>query len=324
MKPLVNKSKTLEVLNNFRKTDKKISRYILKDMEGNLGIKCCSRCDEIQPIDKFVKRLNVCKSCYNKKNREKYKGIVLSDNETKSCNICNETKSLSCFLKKRKVCRECHNEKRCKAKNDDDYNYISKKHRRAMKNEINELAEITKIREKEEIGEGNKKCCNCAEIKPECKFRSKRSKCRDCERDNPVEKFKRTVRSRIYSALNGKKTKNTIVYLGCKKDDYLHWILSNNEKYTLENRGTDWHIDHVIPLSHFDLDDEDEQLIAFNWRNTMPLTPKENLSKNNRLNSMQLEEHLEKLNSYHKEKNIEMPQEFIDLFAKCLVVRETP
>lgn len=47
----------------------------------------------------------------------------------------------------------------------------------------------------------------------------------------------------------------------------------------------------------------------------MPLNAKENLSKNNKILTPQVEEHLKHLLEYHKTQNIEMPQEFIDLFA---------
>jgi len=126
------------------------------------------------------------------------------------------------------------------------------------------------------------------------------------------------VRRTVWNALV-KKDKHTIEYLGISTKEYLDWLLSINEKYTLENRGKEWHIDHVIPLSKFNLENKSEQLIAFNWRNTMPLSPKENLSKNCKIIKTQIEQHYKKLVDYHKEKNIEMPQEFIDLFAKHLV-----
>jgi hypothetical protein len=71
-------------------------------------------------------------------------------------------------------------------------------------------------------------------------------------------------------------------------------------------------------LSKFDLNNDDEQLIAFNWRNTMPLSCKENLSKNNKILKSQIEQHLTTLLNYHKKNTIEMPQEYIDLFAKHL------
>jgi hypothetical protein len=86
----------------------------------------------------------------------------------------------------------------------------------------------------------------------------------------------------------------------------------------MENRGSVWHIDHVIPLSHFDMEDPVQQLIAFNWRNTAPLPAKENLAKNNRINPSQIEQHLAKLEEYHKTNDIEFPLVFSNLFAKHL------
>ena len=78
-------------------------------------------------------------------------------------------------------------------------------------------------------------------------------------------------------------------------------------------------IEHHIPLSKFNLELESEQLVAFNWRNTMPLSPEENLSKNNRIIIPQIEQHYKNLVDYHIKNNIEMPQIFIDLFARYLV-----
>ena len=112
---------------------------------------------------------------------------------------------------------------------------------------------------------------------------------------------------------------NTIEYLGLSSTEYLKWMLTYNEKYTLDNRGKEWHIDHVIPLSKFNLENIDDQMIAFNWRNTMPLLAKDNLSKNNKIIISQIEEHLEKLKEYHIKNNLDLPQVFINLFAKHLV-----
>ena len=55
------------------------------------------------------------------------------------------------------------------------------------------------------IGFQNTKCEYCYEIKSSEKFRFNRLRCRDCERDEPIGKFKRCVRSRIYIALKKNK-----------------------------------------------------------------------------------------------------------------------
>jgi hypothetical protein len=77
-------------------------------------------------------------------------------------------------------------------------------------------------------------------------------------------------------------------------------------------------------LSKFDLNVLEQQVIAFNWRNTMPLSCIENLSKNNKILQLQVDTHYKKLVEYHLENNLDLPQVYIDLFAKHLVVREVP
>ena len=74
----------------------------------------------------------------------------------------------------------------------------------------------------------------------------------------------------------------------------------------------------------FYLTNENEQLLAFNWRNTMPLSATENLKKNNRIDNEQVTKHFKKLEEYHTNKNIIMPEIFKSLYATHLVVLETP
>lgn len=193
------------------------------------------------------------------------------------------------------------------------------------------------------IGEECQICKYCDAVRLITDFRKNRKKCIFCERESdkkyytkeyrekkkiyknnriktdPVYKFIICQRRRIYNCIK-KKQKKTIQLLGCNSQEYFNWLQYNfNDSINFENHGTFWHIDHVIPISTFNFENEDEQLLAFNWRNTTPLSAKENSSKNNRLVSSQIEEHFKKLISYHKEKDIEMPKEFIDLFARFLV-----
>jgi len=276
--------------------------------------KCCSKCDQTKTSDKFIPKRNICKECRNTKCREKYKIVEIDNDSYQTCNSCNEAKLLSSYIRNRNICKDCNNNNR-KNKYKTDETHRVKLIKQVTEYKHNKVIERNLLK-LQEIGEDNKKCSSCSTIKNMCNFRHNRLKCKDCERDNPIEKFKRIVRSRIYSCLD-RKTKHTIEYLGCSCKEYLQWIL--NDDYTLENRGKEWHIDHVIPLCHFNMEDEEEQKIAFNWRNTAPLTPYENLAKNKKVLKPQIEQHWKKLVEHHEKYNIEMPQKFIDLFAKHLV-----
>lgn len=286
------------------------------DVTDTKPLNKCSKCDEIKLKDDFIKNRNICKSCRNSKCRENYK-LAIKEESLQLCAICKIEKSLDLFVKNRNLCNDCNNEKRRLKYSQNE------EHRKQLIKNVSEfkhnkviIRQQLKALKQEKIGIENKVCSNCNEIKHQDKFRYNRLKCKDCERDEPLEKFKRIVRSRIYSCL--KKDKHTIEYLGCNSNDYLDWLLCNNNNFTLENRGKIWHIDHVIPLSKFNLDNEDEQHIAFNWRNTMPLSVKDNLSKNNKIIKSQIEQHLNKLKEYHNEHKLDLPQVFIDLFAKYL------
>ena len=277
--------------------------------------KCCSKCKEIKTEDKFIIKRNICKECRNKKSREKYNILQINEELQQNCNVCNNEKPISNFIKNRKICKECNNSKRqLKYLTDEEHRKLIIK--RVSEFKHNKVLEKHKLKENE-IGIGNIKCNYCSIIKPNCDFREKRKKCKICERDEPIDKFKRVIRSRIISAIGNKKN-HTFEYLGCNSTDYLNWLLTNDNGYTMENRGKEWHIDHVIPLSKFNLEDHNQQKIAFNWRNTMPLSCKENLSKNNKILKSQVEQHLKNLVEYHKKNNLELPQEYIDLFAKHL------
>ena len=238
----------------------------------------------------------------------------------KCCSKCGNIKENDKFIKDRNICKECNNNKR-RIKYETDEEHRIKLIEQATNFKQKKIVERNEIKEKiqEEIGIENKNCIYCNLIQPKKRFRTNRLKCRNCERDDPRYKLIRKTRSRIWSALTTQKEKHTVEYLGCSNIEYIQWITNNEFNYTIENHGKEWHIDHVIPLCLFDINNVQQQLLAFNWRNTMPLAVKENLSKNKKIIPLQIAQHLTKLLEYHEKNNIKMPKEYIDLFAKHLV-----
>jgi hypothetical protein len=252
-----------------------------------MEIKCCSRCNENKDFDKFIKNRNICKECINKWAkiaRDKRHILSINNNETQICKVCNKEKHLSDLIKNRFLCKDCNN----------------KNYRDMYKTDENfRLKVLLKDKNK------NREVANKAQ--------------RIRYNNNPINKFIRVQRSRITIALKNKQ-KNSIEYLGCDSEQYFNWLKYNfNEIYNFENYGDIWHIDHVIPIHKFNLENEQEQLLAFNWRNTIPLLASDNLKKGTNIYSLQIEQHYKKLVEYHLENKLDLPQVFIELFAKHLV-----
>jgi hypothetical protein len=94
-----------------------------------------------------------------------------------------------------------------------------------------------------------------------------------------------TMRSRIHSAIKNasySKKQSTICALGIDYKKYCEY-LSNKfvNGMTLENYGSVWHIDHIIPLAS--AKSEQELIKLLHYTNTQPLFAKDNLSKGAKL-----------------------------------------
>ena len=78
------------------------------------------------------------------------------------------------------------------------------------------------------------------------------------------------------------KKSRSIDIIGLSKSDFRLYLESKFEPWmSWDNYGKIWHIDHIVPCSYFDLTDDEEQRVCFNWRNTQPLFSKDNFSKGN-------------------------------------------
>jgi len=83
---------------------------------------------------------------------------------------------------------------------------------------------------------------------------------------------------------NTKKYDKTIKLLGCSIQQFKQHIEEQFKPgMTWENHSFyGWHIDHIKPISKFDLTKEEEQRKCFHYKNLQPLWAIENLSKNGR------------------------------------------
>jgi len=85
---------------------------------------------------------------------------------------------------------------------------------------------------------------------------------------------------------NSKKKARSEELLGCTIDEFREYMKGLfTEGMSWNNHGK-WHIDHIRPLSSFDLTQKAEQLKAFHYTNCQPLWAKDNISKSNRIDHL--------------------------------------
>lgn len=105
-------------------------------------------------------------------------------------------------------------------------------------------------------------------------------------KNNPQYSIERKMRARFALAIkNNQKSGSAIYDLGCSISTLLAYLnLDCLDKYLIPYTGNEslFHIDHIIPLSSFDLTNRDQLLKAVNWSNLQILTVLENTTKGNK------------------------------------------
>lgn len=215
---------------------------------------------------------SVCKSCRNSK-----APIVSDISWIKKCASCEKelpanlenfhySKRDKCGL--RSKCKNCRNAEK-------------KTYRNENKDLINE-----KNRQYARKPENAEKIKNNRQTKEYKEKSNKYSK--DLYRNSLEFRIKHNLRTSFNRYLSS-KTKTSFEYIGLPLDDFKKHIESKFvEGMTWENYGKfGWHIDHIIPLKHFNFEkyandkEELEKRIheAFHYTNLQPLWAKDNISK---------------------------------------------
>lgn len=140
------------------------------------------------------------------------------------------------------------------------------------------------------------------------KWKSKnKEKIRDYERDRVRTKRQEDVQFKLCSdvskrtinLLNAKNKNYEYKLTGCSSNQLRTWLeYQFNSHMNWSNYGEYWEIDHVIPLSLFDMVYESQQLLACNWTNVRPLECLNNKLKSNKIDKIVIFEHMNKLQSF--------------------------
>ena len=95
----------------------------------------------------------------------------------------------------------------------------------------------------------------------------------------------RTRLAMFLKAQNTMKINKTMVYVGCTKEELKKHIENQFvDGMSWDNYGrTTWHIDHIIPLSIFDLTVEENIHKVMHYTNLQPLWASDNIRKGNKI-----------------------------------------
>lgn len=217
--------------------------------------------------------------------------------ETMKCIKCATEKSCTEFEKRsdtgkyRSQCKACRNE------------YVTN-YRRG-------IADGSISKKEVKVDDNKKVCVVCKETKDLSEFQTRdtkhgyRHECKSCKQKQLFEYYQTTYnevrrnkkkndiqykllcqqRMYLYKAVTKYsmvKQDRTLKYVGCSLQNLKNWLEFQFDKsMTWESYGKNWTIDHVLPLSLFDLTKESDQKVAFHWTNLQPLT--DNFSKGNKI-----------------------------------------
>lgn len=104
------------------------------------------------------------------------------------------------------------------------------------------------------------------------------------EKNDPFRHFKSLIRKRISAYLNKKsfsKTSKAEHILGCSYEEAMNYISNQFKKGMSWNNRSEWHIDHIIPLSSATT--QEELIKLCHYTNLQPLWAKDNLQKSNKI-----------------------------------------
>jgi hypothetical protein len=156
-------------------------------------------------------------------------------------------------------------------------------------------------------------CKNCELERKKIYYQENKEKIYEYERkkyhSDETVRIKKLLRRRFLASLKAQSTekcKSIIELSDCNLDFFKKWIeyqykeITNNE-INWEDFKKNYHMDHLLPCSSFDLTNIEEQKKCFHWKNIQILTKENNLKKSNIIISQELiDEHNLKINNFLK------------------------
>src|SRR5688572_14980315 len=204
----------------------------------------------------------------------------------KVCTKCKMEKRTTEFPKDRSNksgffswCKMCHNIKEKE---------FRQKYSRQETRDVKEKKVCSCCKKEKNILEYSKNRCCKDGFAPGCKdcaykYHNAYSKAR--KQYDPKFKLLENMRSRLNKVLKStSKSLTTRQLIGVNFETFTKWIeYQFEEGMTMDNYGSAWCHDHVLPISSFNLLDEEELHKAMNWMNIRHCTPLYNIKKLNKI-----------------------------------------
>ena len=106
------------------------------------------------------------------------------------------------------------------------------------------------------------------------------------KRESPKLRMESAIRARVMMSMKRRGTNKdgrTFELIGCTGAELAAHIESQFKRgMTWDNYGSKWHVDHITPLSYFDMTNPDDQSRAWNWQNLRPLPAIQNIKEGNK------------------------------------------
>lgn len=293
--------------------------------------KKCSKCQEIKELSHFSKRgrgnslsswCDICKKYSTQENRNKIRTIEKPVITHKTCNVCKKNLEIDRFCKVSTMkdgynsfCKDCRREKDKKRKGDKQQEERTQEHFHKLCRKCNKMKICTFFRENHQSKDGYSYTCKEC-IPPSTWTKEKQRESEKKYVKNNIEKIRlkwkkqgKNINRRVRDSLNhrisealftNRVTKNnkTTKYVGCSIDFLKKWMeFLFIDGMTWENYG-EWHIDHVVPCSSFNLAITEDQIKCFNWKNLQPLWKLDNIQKGDKIDHDMLKIHYVKVESF--------------------------
>jgi hypothetical protein len=245
-------------------------------------MRICKNCNQEKEINEFPLKMNgsikisYCKVCYSEKRKDSYKKN--KEQILESMKVYYKENKEEINKRRResyKLNKEKHSMKR-KENYEKNKEYIKEKSRdyyNENKDKINDKRKNDK--RSLEYYYKNKEDVNSKAYQ---RMKEKR-------KNDPLFKLTHNIRTLIRLSLVNQfttKSKKTIEILGCTFEEFkLHLESQFDDKMNWQNQGTYWHMDHIIPISSAETEEDVYRLN--HYTNFQPLYWEDNLKKSNKI-----------------------------------------